>query len=68
MSNEAKQISIVWSVEDVQSIRPDLSDEQAMEVLQEAKNRHDSSIGISWTTLEIWAQELFPLKEVKVIE
>ena len=59
--DQSRQIAIIWDIEDVQDIRPDLSDTQAMEVLLEVEHRHDSSIGISWDTLDIWAQELFPV-------
>jgi len=54
------QIAIIWSIEDVQSIRQDLTDEQAMEVLQLVEKRHDASIGISWDTIEYMAEELYP--------
>lgn len=57
-----KQISIVWSVEDVQEIRPDLNDEQAYRVLQKVEEYHDADIGVNWDTLSCWADELFPEK------
>ena len=54
-----RTISIVWSVEDVQEVRPGLNNEQAMEVLQQVKNHHNASIGINWDTLKYWADELY---------
>ncbi len=54
-----KQIAAVWSVEDVQAIRPDLTGEQAWQVLQRADTRHDATLGITWDTLEIIAEDLF---------
>lgn len=54
------QIAVPWSIEDVQGIRPHLTAEQAWEVLEEVKRKHDAEYGISWTTLEVWADELFP--------
>ena len=55
-----RQIAIIWSVEDVQSVRMDLSDEQAMVVLREVKRTHDANIGVHWDTLRFWADELYP--------
>ncbi len=57
---ERKQIALIWGVEDVQEIRPDLNDDQAWEVLQAAERKHDATLGICWETLEFWAEDLFP--------
>ena len=46
--------------DDVKHIRPDLSDEKAMEVLLEVKDNHDAEWGVSWATLETVADDLFP--------
>lgn len=56
---ERNQIAAIWSIEDVQGIRPDLTDEQAWEVLQQVKRQHDAAIGVTWDTLEWTAQDLF---------
>lgn len=53
-------ISIIWTVEDVQAVRPDLSEDQALEVLQCAEDKHDAEIGINWTVLQILADTMFP--------
>ena len=58
----ARQIRVIWDVEDVQSVRRDLSDEQALQVLRTAKRRHDANVGINWDVLKIHADELFPKK------
>lgn len=63
--NPATQIAIIWSIEDVKSIRPDLSNEQALAVLHKAKDNHDAKIGINWTALEIWADLEFPKEMMK---
>jgi hypothetical protein len=55
-----RKIASIWCVEDVQSIRPDLTREQAWEVLEEVGRKHDAEYGISWTTLECMADELHP--------
>jgi hypothetical protein len=58
--NPERQIAIIWDVEDVQSIRPGLDDDQAMCVLGAVENKHDASIGVNWDVLEFWADELYP--------
>jgi hypothetical protein len=55
-----QQIAVIWSVEDVQENRPDLSDDEAWEVLQAVKHDHDCNYGITWDTLEMTASNLFP--------
>jgi len=54
-----KQIAIIWSIEDVQQVRSDLSDGQAWQVLLEVDRRNDAEVGINWQTLEYVAEELF---------
>ena len=56
----ADEIAISWHIDDVKEIRPDLTDDQAREVLQQAKDRHDAGVGISWDVLAIHAEDLFP--------
>jgi hypothetical protein len=53
------QIALIWSIEDVQEIRPDLSAEQAWEVLDRVEHKHDAALGVSWDTLECHAEDLF---------
>jgi hypothetical protein len=50
----------IWCIDDVQGIRPDLTDEQASEVIEEVSRKHDAEYGISWTTLDCMADMLFP--------
>lgn len=54
------QIAIIWDITDVQEIRSDLSNKQAMEVLQKVKTYHNAEIGVSWDTLSLWAEHLYP--------
>jgi hypothetical protein len=54
-----KQIAAIWSIEDVLQVRPDLTDEQAWEVLERVGDKHCAEYGISWTTLECVAEDLF---------
>ncbi|MEZ6069486.1 MAG: hypothetical protein R3C10_04250 [Pirellulales bacterium] len=55
-----REIAIVWSIEDVQHIRPDLGDERAYEVLAHSKKWHDADIGINWDVLYYAAEALYP--------
>lgn len=50
------EIHIVWTVDDVQSIVPGLSDEAARDVLDEADRRHDAEYGITWDVLREHAE------------
>lgn len=56
----SKRIAIFWDCADVQSLRPDLNDDQAYEVLLAAKKHHDASEGINWDVLSLHADNLFP--------
>lgn len=53
-------ISIVWHVEDVLHVRPDLTKEQAAVVLESLHDNHDATIGINWDVIECHAESLFP--------
>lgn len=57
--DERQEIAVVWCIEDVHSIRRDLTDEQAWEVLQQARQKHDAGIGLNWSVLECHANMLF---------
>ena len=60
---EDDEIAIIWSVADVLEVRPDLDENQAYEVLQIAKDKHDATIGINWDVLDHHADWHFPKKE-----
>jgi hypothetical protein len=55
-----RQIAIVWSIEDVQEVRPDLSDGKCFQVLLAVKRHHDARTGINWDVLDCVADALFP--------
>ena len=56
------QIAHLWGVEDVMDVRPDLSEDQAWEVLQTCDRRKDSTMGITWDTIKIIADDLYPFR------
>lgn len=55
-----KSISIKWHIDDVLSVRPDLSSFQAAIVLQRLKKNHNADVGINWEVIEIVSDILFP--------
>jgi hypothetical protein len=57
---ERGQVAVIWSIEDVQTGRPDLSDAQAWEVLVRCRDEHSSEYGITWQYLEDVADGMFP--------
>lgn len=54
-----RQIAAIWGIEDVELIRPDLSDDQRWEVLQGVAMLHDADSGIDWMMIEQVADDLF---------
>jgi hypothetical protein len=63
--NNKLSIAIVWHIDDVLGVRPDLSSEQAFEVLKQAKRHHDANVGINWEVLSATAEVLFGEKRGK---
>ena len=55
---QRKQVAAIWSIEDVQQVRPDLTDDQAWQVLLAVERQHDAELGINWQTLECVAEDL----------
>jgi len=55
-----RQVAVVWGIEDVKHLRPDLTDDQAWEVLEQAYDVHDCEWGFTWTHLETVADDMFP--------
>jgi hypothetical protein len=56
-------LASLWHAEDVQSVRPDLTFDQSMEVLGQCKRQHDAGVGINWDVIRIHADSLFPRPE-----
>ena len=55
-----KQIIIKWHIDDVQSVRPDLTKPQACEVLAHIRKNHDANVGVNWEVIEVVSDILFP--------
>jgi hypothetical protein len=58
-TDDRDSITIEWHIDDVQEVRPDLTDEQAREVLFAAKRYHDAEQGINWDVLKAHADFIF---------
>ncbi len=56
---DRRQIAVIWGIEDVREVRPDLTADQCWAVLRAAERTHDANFGISWDTLCCDAQMLF---------
>jgi hypothetical protein len=54
-----REIAVIWCIEDVQEVRPDLTHAQCWEVLEQAEQEHNADIGISWDVLQMHASDLF---------
>lgn len=50
----------VWTIEDVQNTRDDLTDEQALKVLESMAKNYSADTGINWDVLEAEAEYLYP--------
>lgn len=44
-------ITIHWDIEDVKSIAPTLTDQEAQAVLDRVKANHDATIGVNWDVI-----------------
>ncbi len=60
---QRRQVAVIWSIEDVQSVRADLNDDQSWQVLQQCQHGHDCEAGFSWSLIETVADDLFPSGE-----
>ena len=56
---ERRQIADIWGIEDVQQVRPGLTDDQAWEVLKSVRRYFDATIGINWDVLECHVEMLY---------
>jgi len=63
------KVAIVWSVSDVLSLAHPgdgdewMTEDEAVQILCKAANKHDASLGITWDTLDYYVQDLKIEKE-----
>jgi hypothetical protein len=53
-------ISLVWHIDDVRTVRPDLTDAQCRRVLQRVEHEQNADLGVTWDTLRDAAEDLYP--------
>tara|TARA_R100001082_G_scaffold106836_1_gene80102 strand:- start:452 stop:679 length:228 start_codon:yes stop_codon:yes gene_type:complete len=59
-----EEYTITWHIDDVLSIRPDLTKEQASDVLSHAcGHKHDASVGVNWDVLDTIADWHYPKED-----
>tara|TARA_B100000035_G_scaffold222416_1_gene191078 strand:- start:1877 stop:2086 length:210 start_codon:yes stop_codon:yes gene_type:complete len=67
MKNEENKlkdyIEIYWHVDDVLDTRPDLTENQAREVLHEVGRSHDACYGVNWDVIQDTAWLMYPPKK-----
>lgn len=56
---QPNEVSFRWTISDVQTVRPDLSDSQARDVLQRVRVDYDASTGVFWASIEEAAKQLY---------
>ena len=56
MKNLPDEINISWHIEDVQSVDESLTDDEARQVLQLIKEKHDANIGVNWETIDVFIE------------
>jgi hypothetical protein len=49
-----------WHIEDVQSVRDELNQEQCEAVLEAIVKNHDACVGINWDVIEDTIELLYP--------
>jgi hypothetical protein len=52
-----------WHIEDVQNVRPDLDDDQCIDVLCALAEGFDANNGINWEVIEYTADAIYPTTE-----
>jgi hypothetical protein len=60
---QRREVAIIWCIEDVQELRPDLDDDQSWQVLQRCQRVHDCNHGFTWDLIQYVADDLFPATE-----
>ena len=57
-----REITITWNTEDVKGLCPDLTDDEAWEVLKYQRDNFDAETGVNWDSLSWVIDELYPEK------
>ena len=57
--NLKRQVSFAWDIDDVNNVRPDLTPDQAMSVLERINKLYDPNVGVNYDTIRMTAIDLF---------
>jgi len=61
------EINITWSTEDVLHQAKEkgvkLTEDEANEILLQMERKHDADIGISWTTIDVYIDDLVDARD-----
>jgi len=57
--NLKREVSFVWGIDDVFEVRPDLSQDQAMILLERVNKLYDPNVGVNYNTIRMTAHDLF---------
>ena len=61
------EINITWSTEDVlhqaKEKGVNLTEDEANEILLQMERKHDADIGISWTTIDVYIDDLVDVRD-----
>ena len=61
------EISIIWSTEDVLHQAKEkgvkLTEDEANQILLQMERKHDADIGISWTTIDVYIDDLVDARD-----
>lgn len=57
--NLKRQVSFVWDIDDVFEVRPDLTPDQAMTLLERVNKLYDPNVGVNYNTIRMTAYDLF---------
>ena len=52
-----------WYIDDVKDSVPNITDQQARDVLESLGRYHDANLGINWEVIQSTADQLFDLEE-----
>jgi len=58
--NQPEEITIVWSVDDIKKVAPNLQDFQARFILSQLKKCHNAELGINWDVIRYTVTVYFP--------
>ena len=61
------EINITWSTEDVlhqaKEKGVNVTEDEANEILLQMERKHDADIGISWTTIDVYIDDLVDVRD-----